>query len=142
MPESQARFLWRQAACANGCWVQLNAIGVAKPLSLFVEMHGTEQGLTSDEITNVLNKEGDRTPGPLVVYPNSPRTEDFSRCPSWTFDHSLVCHVRPPTDGQVCGEEWHERTVLGAAVARDCRRQAALAVSMDNLTTDHITNMY
>ena len=113
----------------NGCWVQLNAIGVAKPLSLFVEMHGTEQGLTADEITNVLNKEGDRNPGPLVVYPTLRAPRISAGAHLGRFDHSLVCHVHPPTDGQVCGEERHERTVLGAAVARDCRRQAALAVS-------------
>ena len=113
----------------NGCWVQLNAIGVAKPLSLFVETHGTEHGLTSDEITNVLNREGDRNPGAPVVYPTLPRAQDFSRCPFWTFDHSLVCHAHPLTDGQVCSEERHEQTVLGAAVARDRRRQAALAVN-------------
>ena len=64
----------------NGCWVQLNAIGVAKPPSLFVETHGTEQGSPANEIANVPNNEG-----------NSPRAEDFSRYPSWTFDHSLVC---------------------------------------------------
>merc|ERR1712087_1097298 len=39
--------------------VQLSyAIGVAKPLSLFVETYGTEQGsLTADDITNVIKME-------------------------------------------------------------------------------------
>ena len=100
----------------KGCWVQLNAIAVAKPLSLFVETHGTEQGLTADEITNVLQGRWSQSRTSCRL-PNSPRAEDFSRCPSWTLDNSLVCHAHPPTDGQVCGEERHERTVLGAVVA-------------------------
>ena len=36
------------------------AIGVAKPLSLFVETYGTEQGsLTADDITNIIKVEFD-----------------------------------------------------------------------------------
>ena len=77
----------------NGCWVQLNAIGVAKPLSLFVETHGTEQGLTADEITNVLNKEGDRNPGPLVVYPTlrAPRISAGAHLGHSTIHSSATC---------------------------------------------------
>merc|ERR1711885_75197 len=49
--------------------VQLSyAIGVAKPLSLFVETYGTEQGkLTPDDITNVLKIEFDCRPGAIAV---------------------------------------------------------------------------
>merc|ERR1712040_15266 len=49
--------------------VQLSyAIGVAKPLSLFVETYGTEQGnLTVDDITNVLKVEFDCRPGAIAV---------------------------------------------------------------------------
>merc|ERR1712224_912558 len=48
--------------------VQLSyAIGVAKPLSLFVETYGTEQnGLTPDDITNVLKIEFDCRPGAIA----------------------------------------------------------------------------
>merc|ERR1739844_788293 len=48
--------------------VQLSyAIGVAKPLSLFVETYGTEQGsLTADDITNVLKMEFDCRPGAIA----------------------------------------------------------------------------
>merc|ERR1712013_499417 len=48
--------------------VQLSyAIGVAKPLSLFVETYGTEQGaLTTDDITNVVKMEFDRRPGAIA----------------------------------------------------------------------------
>merc|ERR1712048_465987 len=47
--------------------VQLSyAIGVAKPLSLFVETYGTEQGaLTADDITNVVKIEFDCRPGAI-----------------------------------------------------------------------------
>merc|ERR1711988_534385 len=49
--------------------VQLSyAIGVAKPLSLFVETYGTEQGsLTAQDITNVVKIEFDARPGALAV---------------------------------------------------------------------------
>merc|ERR1711975_189398 len=43
------------------------AIGVAKPLSLFVESYGTEQGgLTSSDITNVVKVEFDCRPGAIA----------------------------------------------------------------------------
>ena len=49
--------------------VQLSyAIGVAKPLSLFVETYGTENGaLTEDDITNVIKVEFDCRPGAIAV---------------------------------------------------------------------------
>jgi S-adenosylmethionine synthetase len=49
--------------------VQLSyAIGVAKPLSLFVETYGTEQGsLTVNDITNVLKIEFDCRPGAIAT---------------------------------------------------------------------------
>jgi S-adenosylmethionine synthetase len=49
--------------------VQLSyAIGVAKPLSLFVETYGTEQGaLTADDITNIIKIEFDCRPGAIAV---------------------------------------------------------------------------
>merc|ERR1712091_224699 len=49
--------------------VQLSyAIGVAKPLSLFVETYGTEQhGLTPTDITNIIKINFDARPGALAV---------------------------------------------------------------------------
>jgi len=49
--------------------VQLSyAIGVAKPLSLFVETYGTEQDkLTADDITNIIKVEFDCRPGAIAV---------------------------------------------------------------------------
>merc|ERR1712029_6459 len=48
--------------------VQLSyAIGVAKPLSLFVETYGTEQGkLTADDITNIIKINFDCRPGAIA----------------------------------------------------------------------------
>ena len=85
--------LVERSGLSKGCWVQLNAIGVAKPLSLFVETHGTEQGLTADEITNVLNKEGGRNPGPLVVYPTvcAPRISAGAHLGHSTIPSSATC---------------------------------------------------
>merc|ERR1711918_46494 len=49
--------------------VQLSyAIGVAKPLSLFVEAYGTEQGsLTAEDITNIVKINFDCRPGAIAV---------------------------------------------------------------------------
>merc|ERR1712141_229284 len=49
--------------------VQLSyAIGVAKPLSLFVETYGTEQGsLTAEDITNVIKIQFDCRPGAIAM---------------------------------------------------------------------------
>merc|ERR1711968_393311 len=49
--------------------VQLSyAIGVAKPLSLFVETYGTEQGaLSAEDITNVIKIEFDCRPGAIAT---------------------------------------------------------------------------
>jgi len=54
---------------AKRALVQLSyAIGVAKPLSLFVETYGTEQGdLTPNDITNILKINFDCRPGALAV---------------------------------------------------------------------------
>merc|ERR1712125_140436 len=49
--------------------VQLSyAIGVAKPLSLFVETYGTEQGaLPAEDITNIIKVEFDCRPGAIAM---------------------------------------------------------------------------
>merc|ERR1711907_263683 len=49
--------------------VQLSyAIGVAKPLSLFVDTYGTQQGdLAADDITNIIKIEFDCRPGAIAM---------------------------------------------------------------------------
>lgn len=73
--DRSAAYICRQMAksvVASGlsarCLVQLSyAIGVAKPLSLFVETYGSEKGsLTVDDITNVLKIEFDARPGAIA----------------------------------------------------------------------------
>merc|ERR1711877_77783 len=58
-----------KSGLAKRCLVQLSyAIGVAKPLSLFVETYGSECGkLTADDITNILKVEFDCRPGAIAV---------------------------------------------------------------------------
>merc|ERR1719446_195442 len=74
--DRSAAYICRQMAksivksgLAKRCLVQLSyAIGVAKPLSLFVETYGTEQGaLTPDDITNIIKIEFDCRPGAIAV---------------------------------------------------------------------------
>jgi S-adenosylmethionine synthetase len=58
-----------KSGLAARCLVQLSyAIGVAKPLSLFVECYGSEKnGLSADDITNVLKIEFDCRPGAIAL---------------------------------------------------------------------------
>merc|ERR1711953_1169523 len=58
-----------KSGLSKRCLVQLSyAIGVAKPLSLFVETYGSECGkLTADDITNILKIEFDCRPGAIAV---------------------------------------------------------------------------
>merc|ERR1711865_1308067 len=62
-----AKSVVRSGLCKRAV-VQLSyAIGVAKPLSLFVETYGTEQGsLSADDITNVIKVEFDCRPGAIA----------------------------------------------------------------------------
>jgi S-adenosylmethionine synthetase len=74
--DRSAAYICRQMAksvvksgLSKRCLVQLSyAIGVAKPLSLFVETYGTENGsLTAEDITNILKIEFDARPGAIAV---------------------------------------------------------------------------
>merc|ERR1711966_138564 len=74
--DRSAAYICRQMAksvvksgLSKRCLVQLSyAIGVAKPLSLFVETYGSETGkLSADDITNILKVEFDCRPGALAV---------------------------------------------------------------------------
>merc|ERR1719482_2048965 len=74
--DRSAAYICRQMAksvvksnLAKRCLVQLSyAIGVAKPLSLFVETYGSECGkLTADDITNILKLAFDCRPGAIAV---------------------------------------------------------------------------
>jgi len=74
--DRSAAYICRQMAksivksgLAKRALVQLSyAIGVAKPLSLFVETYGTEQGaLNPDDITNVIKIAFDCRPGAIAI---------------------------------------------------------------------------
>merc|ERR1712182_123919 len=58
-----------KSGLAARCLVQLSyAIGVAKPLSLFVECYGSEKnGLSADDVTNALKMEFDCLPGAIAL---------------------------------------------------------------------------
>merc|ERR1711979_70380 len=58
-----------KSGLAKRCLVQLSyAIGVAKPLSLFVETYGSECGkLTANDITNIVKIEFDCRPGAIAM---------------------------------------------------------------------------
>merc|ERR1711976_1150298 len=64
--------------------VQLSyAIGVAKPLSLFVETYGTEQGaLTANDVTNVVKIAFDCRPGAIAMS-LAPREPKYQETPAY-----------------------------------------------------------
>merc|ERR1712099_101912 len=68
MCRQMAKSVVKSGLCKRAL-VQLSyAIGVAKPLSIFVETYGTEQGqLTADDITKIVKIEFDCRPGAIAV---------------------------------------------------------------------------
>merc|ERR1712196_427079 len=63
-----AKSVVKSGLCKRASGQLSYAIGVAKPLSLFVETYGTEQGsLTAQDITNIVKIEFDARPGALAV---------------------------------------------------------------------------
>merc|ERR1712032_1620722 len=77
------------------------AIGVAKPLSLFLETYGTEQGaLSAEDITNVLKIEFDCRPGAIA-------TSLQLREPKYQ-ETAAYCHFgrEPVTKGGIKFFEW------------------------------------
>merc|ERR1712072_836796 len=63
-----AKSVVKSGLCKRAMGQLSYAIGVAKPLSLFVETYGTEQGgLTAEDITSIVKMEFDARPGALAV---------------------------------------------------------------------------
>merc|ERR1712139_9564 len=89
--------------------VQLSyAIGVAKPLSLFVETYGTERGdLSVDSITDILKLEFDCRPGAIAV-------SLALREPKYQ-ETAAYCHFgrEPYTKGAIKFFEWENAKDLG-----------------------------
>ncbi|WFU09336.1 methionine adenosyltransferase [Rhizobium sp. CB3090] len=61
-----ARYLAKNvvaAALADRCTIQLSyAIGVAQPLSIYVDLHGTGKGVTEDQVEEAIRKNMDLSP--------------------------------------------------------------------------------
>merc|ERR1711908_198660 len=89
--------------------VQLSyAIGVAKPLSLFVETYGSECGsLTPDVITSIVKLEFDARPGALA-------RDLVLRQPKYNVT-AAYCHFgrEPYTEGDLKSFAWEEAKDLG-----------------------------
>merc|ERR1712150_388991 len=127
--DRSAAYICRQMAksvvksnLAKRCLVQLSyAIGVAKPLSLFVETYGSEKGkLSVDDITNVLKVEFDCRPGAIAQslalrepkyqetaaychFGREPYTKDGIKSFEWE-DAKDLSKFKPMTSAQVKAE--------------------------------------
>merc|ERR1712039_121279 len=97
------------------CLIQLSyAIGVARPLSLFVETYGTEQGtLSVDDITDILKIEFDCRPGAIAV-------SLALREPKYQ-ETAAYCHFgrTPETKGGIKFFEWEN--------AKDLKKYASMS---------------
>merc|ERR1711937_727863 len=110
--------------------VQLSyAIGVAKPLSLFVETYGSECGkLTADDITNVVKIEFDCRPGAIAL-------SLALREPKYQ-ETAAYCHFgrEPYTKDGVKFFEWENPKDLGKYHAMDSA-QVTAALKQSNYLT-------
>jgi S-adenosylmethionine synthetase len=114
--------------------VQLSyAIGVAKPLSVFVETYGTEQGdLSADDITNVMKLAFDCRPGAIAL-------SLALREPKYQ-DTAAYCHFgrKPYTKDGVKFFEWENakdlskyKTMNGAQVEAELKASTYLTKWVD-----------
>merc|ERR1712050_584153 len=91
--------------------------GVAKPLSLFVETYGTEQGdLTADDITNIIKVEFDCRPGAIAM-------SLALREPKYQ-ETAAYCHFgrEPYTKDGVKFFEWENAKEVLSLAMRDSKR--------------------
>jgi len=110
--------------------VQLSyAIGVAKPLSLFVETYGSECGkLTPDDITNIVKVEFDCRPGAIAV-------SLALREPKYQ-ETAAYCHFgrQPYTKEGVKFFEWENEKDLTKYQAMDSQQVTAILSKSNYLT--------
>jgi S-adenosylmethionine synthetase len=138
--DRSAAYICRQMAksvvkggLAKRCLVQLSyAIGVAKPLSLFVETYGTECGkLTPDDITNVLKIEFDCRPGAIAQ-------SLALREPKYKVT-AAYCHFgrQPYTENGIKYFEWENPKDL-AKYAPMSSEQVGAALASSNYLTKYV----
>jgi len=112
------------------CLVQLSyAIGVAKPLSLFVETYGTEKGsLSVDDLTNVLKIEFDCRPGAIAksLALREPKYQETA----------AYCHFgrEPETRDGIKFFEWENSKDLEKYTAMDSAQVSAELAKSNYLT--------
>jgi len=116
-----------QSGLCKRALVQLSyAIGVAKPLSLFVETYGTEQGnLTPEAITNIVKLNFDCRPGALA-------RDLVLRQPKYNVT-AAYCHFgrEPYTQGDLKFFEWERAkdlskfaSMTGAAIEKEIKAKS------------------
>jgi len=119
-----------QSGLAKRALVQLSyAIGVAKPLSLFVETYGTEQGkLSADDITNVIKIAFDCRPG-AIAQSLSLREPKYQ-------ETAAYCHFgrEPVTKNGIKFFEWENAKDLSKFKSMDGAQVQAELASSNYLT--------
>ena len=122
---------------AKSC--QLKVAGVAKPLSLFVETYGTEQGsLTPNDITNIVKINFDCRPGGIAV-------SLALREPKYQ-ETAAYCHFgrKPETKNGIKFFEWENakdlskyKTMNSAQVEAHLANQDLVRASLQNPELHH-----
>merc|ERR1711998_353743 len=135
--DRSAAYICRQMAksvvksnLAKRCLVQLSyAIGVAKPLSLFVETYGSECGkLSADDITNIVKIEFDCRPGAIAM-------SLALREPKYQ-ETAAYCHFgrEPYTKGGIKFFEWENHKNLSKYAEMDSAQVSSELKSSNYLT--------
>merc|ERR1711883_52076 len=110
-----------QSGLSKRALVQLSyAIGVAKPLSLFVETYGSECGkLTADDITNIVKIEFDCRPGAIAV--------SLALCEPKYQETAAYCHFgrAPYTKDGIKFFEWENSKDLSKYQSMDSQQVTA-----------------
>merc|ERR1712014_248550 len=138
--DRSAAYIYRQMAksvvksgLSKRALVQLSyAIGVAKPLSLFVETYGAECGkLTADDITNILKIEFDCRPGAIA-------TSLALREPKYQ-ETAAYCHFgrKPYTKDGIKFFEWENAKDLSKYASMDSA-QVTAALKQSNYLAKYV----
>merc|ERR1719443_1964122 len=119
-----------KSGLAARCLVQLSyAIGVAKPLSLFVECYGSEKnGLSADDVTNALKMEFDCRPGAIAL-------SLALREPKYQ-ETAAYCHFgrQPYTKDGIKFFEWENAKDMSKYASMDTSKVSAELASSNYLT--------
>jgi len=129
-PDGKTQVTIVKSGLSKRALVQLSyAIGVAKPLSLFVETYGSECGkLSAEDITNIVKIEFDCRPGAIA--------KSLALCEPKYQETAAYCHFgrEPVTKNGMKFFEWENSKDLKKYVSMDSAQVASALTASNYLT--------